>query len=375
MREGNAIREFFRQKQRILLWVAAGGVFWLSASLSGEEVSPAAQPVEENARNVPQREDEIVIPAAPPAPMRALGTVVALVNGEAITLDELQRESTPILEAWRKRVPPAMWPSARERIVRNQLEALIDRKLILLEAKELGARVDESRVREAIYNIPELRTTYDGDLAKFLLAKGLTYRQLYRDLEEYLLFNGVLREKVTPKVRVSPAEVEQYYQQHIEQFTEEAAVHCFAITFMKREDPEQAAAVLTKAREALRKIREGAFFPDVAREYSEDPVRAEKGGEWGWITPGTLESKASETAFGLKPGEYSGILEGDAAYWILWVKDKRERSIISLSAAWREIELAIRAQKRDFEIRRWGQRLRVKAAVTYPISLSQILSQ
>lgn len=374
MREANAIREFLRQNQRILLWVAAG-LFWLNASLSGEEVSPAGQPAEENARNVPQREDEIVIPAAPPAPMRALGTVVALVNGEAITLDELQRESTPILEAWRKRMPPTMWPSARERIVRNQLEALIDRKLILLEAKELGAQVDESRVREAIYNIPELRRTYNGDLAKFLLAKGLTYRQLYRDIEEYLLFNGVLREKVTPKVRVSPAEVEQYYQQHIEQFTEEAAVHCFAITFMKREDPEQAAAVLTKAREALRKVREGAFFPDVAREYSEDPVRAEKGGEWGWITPGTLETKASEAAFGLKPGEYSGIVEGDAAYWILWVKDKRERSIISLSAAWREIELAIRAQKRDFEIRRWGQRLRVKAAVTYPISLSEILSQ
>ena len=375
MREGSAMMKLFRLERRNLSWVIAGFLFCLCARVCGEEASPPAEAVKEKPPEVPQRGEEIVVPTSEPAPMLALDTVVALVNGEAITLDDLQRESNVILEAWRQRVPPALWPRIRERIVRNQLEALIDRKLILMEAKELGARVDESRVRETIHSLRELQTTYDGDLAKFLLAKGLTYRQLYRDLEEQLLFNGMLQEKVNPKVRVSPAEVEQYYQQNIEKFTEEAAIHCFAITFMKREDPEAAAAVLTKAREALRKVREGAYFPDVAKEYSEDPVRAEKGGDWGWITPGTLEAKASEAAFALKTGEYSGIVEGDAAHWILWVQERREQSVIPLSAAWKEIELAIRAQKRDLEIHRWGQRLRLKAAITYPVPLSQILSQ
>lgn len=311
-----------------------------------------------------------------PAPLLAIDTVVAMVNGEAITLDDLQRNSKAILAEWKakvEKVAPETWPGVKERILRRQLENLIDRKLILMEAKELGARVEESRVREFIMSLPEIKMSYDGDLAKYLVAKEISYGQLYRDIEEYLLFRGILRQNVAPKTRVPPGEVRLYYERNIDKFTEEAAIHCFAISFIKRGNPEAAAAVLTKAREALRKIKEGAYFPDVAKEYSEDPKHAEKGGDWGWITPGTLEKKASDAAFALKENEYSGIVEGDAAHWILWVKEKRERSVVPLSAAWREIELYIKMLKQEMEIRRWGRRLRLKAAVTYPVPLSAIV--
>jgi peptidyl-prolyl cis-trans isomerase SurA len=341
----------------------------------GEEATPEASAREDKPSKAPEAEQAIVAPEASENPMLALDTVVALVNGEAITLDDLERQSNPFLAAWRQRVSAELWPRIRERILRVQLETLIDRKLILLEAKALGARIDESRVREAILSLPELRNTFEGDLSKYLVAKGLTYHQLSRDIEEQLLFNAMVREKVLPKVRVAPAEVQQYYQRNIERFTEEAAIHCYAITFMKGENLEAGANVLTKAREALRKVHDGAYFPDVAKEYSEDPVRAEKGGDWGWITPGALEKKASEAAFALKEGEYSGLVEGDAAYWILWVKEKRETSVIPLTAAWKEIESGILAQKRDIEIRRWGQRLRLNAAITYPVPLSGLLGQ
>jgi peptidyl-prolyl cis-trans isomerase SurA len=348
--------------------------FLLLAGLSsGEEAPPVTPPEEGKLPKALEADEEIVVRPARPTPMLALDTVVALVNGEAITLDDLERQSNPLLAAWRQRIAPELWPRARERILRGQLENLIDRKLILLEAKARGARIDKSRVREAILSLRELRNTYEGDLEKYLVAKGLMYHQLCEDIHKQLLFNAMIRTEVNPKVRVSPAEVEQYYRRNIEKFTEEAAIHCFAITLLKRDNPEEAAGVLTRAREALRKIRQGASFPDVAKEYSEDKRYMEKGGDWGWITPGSLPEEASEAAFALKEGEYSGVVEGDAAYWILWVKEKREQSVIPLSAASRELELAIRAQKREIEIRRWGQRLRLKAAITYPVPLSEIL--
>ena len=360
---------------RELSVLALSGLFlsFLPWNLSWAEDEEAAAPTSEGDRQgVPEPIEPIVIPEAT-TPMLALDTVVAVVNGEAITLDELQRETNPVMEYWRNLLRREVSLREKERILMLQLEGIINRKLILMEAKELGARVEESSVRETILSIPELRRTYNGDLGKFLVAKGLTYRRLYEEIEEQLLFNGLIRGKVLPKVRVSPAEVEQYYQRNIQKYTEEAAIHCFAITFFKKENPESGAAVLTKAREALKKIREGAYFPDVAREYSEDPVRAEKGGDWGWITPGALEKKASDAAFALKEGEYSGIVDGDAAHWILWVKEKRDRSVIPLSAVWKEIELAIRVDKRDTEIWRWGRRLRRKAAITYPAPIRRIL--
>jgi peptidyl-prolyl cis-trans isomerase SurA len=300
-----------------------------------------------------------------------LDTVMAVVNNDPITLDELRRHSSVLLAAYRPRFSPRDWPTAKERILRAQLENLIDRKLILMEARELGAGIQKSRVQEFIAALPELRTSFNGDLAKYLVAKGITYKQLYKDIEELLLFRGMIHEKVSPKVRVSPAEVRRYYEKNIDKFTEEAAIHCYAISFLKGGNPETGAAVVTKAREALRKINEGAYFPDVAN----DPVRAEKGGDWGWITPGDLKKKVSDAAFALKEGEYSGIVEGDAAYWILWVKEKRDSSVIPFSAAWKEIELAIKAAREDEEIRRWGLRLRRKASITYPVSISEIVGR
>ena len=322
---------------------------------------------------VAQPEEAPPIIAEEAGRMPALGTVVAVVNGEAITLDELQRHSNPLLARWREKVGREIPPTIKEGILRAQLENLIDRKLILMDVRELGARIEDWRVREFIMSLSELKMSYDGDLGKYLAAKGLTYNQLYEEIEEHLLFGAVVREKVLPKVRVAPSEVRQAYERNIDRFTEEAAIHCYAITFLKRSNPDDAAASTNRAREALRKLNEGAYFPDVAKEYSEDPIYAEKGGDWGWISPGTLEKKASDAAFALEEGQRSGIVEGDAAYWILWIKEKRERSIIPLSAAWKEIELDIKIRKQDVELRRWGQRLRLKAAITYPVPLSEIV--
>ena len=306
-------------------------------------------------------------------PVLAVDTVVALVNGEAITLDDLQRQSNPILSTSEKKYPPDKWPTIKELILKTQLENLIDRKLILMEVRDLGARIEESRVREFIMSLPDVKRSEER-LAAYLVKTGMTYEQLRREVEELMLFRAILREKVMPNVRVAPGEIRQYYERHKDRFTEEASIHCFAISFLKRESPEEAAAVMSRAREALEKLKGGAYFPDVAKEYSDDPLHADKGGDWGWITPGRGPEKvASDAAFALKEGEYSGVVEGDAAYWILWVKEKREKTEIPFSAAWKEIELYLKTLKQDVEVRRWGQRLRLKAAITYPVPLSEVL--
>ncbi len=375
LKGGSSVRKWSRRRLTGVLGCGLVLCFLLLACGRAEEVAAPAPSGTGASPSVQQPKQ----PAPPPeptfTPMLALDTVVALVNSQAITLDDLQHQSSALLEYSQRRGRPEEWPRIREAILKAQLEVLIDKTLILMEAKQLGARVDDWRVREAIMSLRELKSAFEGDLAKYLVARGMTYRQLYDEIADQLLYSGMVQAKMLPKVRVSPTEIEQYYQKNIEKFTEQAAIHCFAITFMKRDNPESAAAVLTKARQALQKIAAGGYFPDVAKEYSEDPAHAEKGGDWGWITPQTLEKKASDAAFALKEGEFSGVVEGDAAYWILWVKEKRDMSVIPLSAAWREIELDIKTQKLDAEIRRWGQALRRKAAITYPVPISEILGK
>ncbi|KAL8648167.1 MAG: hypothetical protein Q9210_005148 [Variospora velana] len=55
----------------------------------------------------------------------------------------------------------------------------------------------------------------------------------------------------------------------------------------------------SKKEEALRKLREGAKFDDVAKDFSEDKAR--QGGSLGWKTRGALDAAFEKAAYDLEP--------------------------------------------------------------------------
>ncbi|KAL8981104.1 MAG: hypothetical protein Q9177_005678 [Variospora cf. flavescens] len=55
----------------------------------------------------------------------------------------------------------------------------------------------------------------------------------------------------------------------------------------------------SKKEEALTKLREGAKFDDVAKEFSEDKAR--QGGSLGWKTRGALDAAFEKAAYDLEP--------------------------------------------------------------------------
>ncbi len=55
----------------------------------------------------------------------------------------------------------------------------------------------------------------------------------------------------------------------------------------------------SKKEEALTKIREGAKFDEVAREFSEDKAR--QGGSLGWKVRGSLDAAYEKAAYDLEP--------------------------------------------------------------------------
>jgi peptidyl-prolyl cis-trans isomerase SurA len=61
----------------------------------------------------------------------------------------------------------------------------------------------------------------------------------------------------------------------------------------------------------------------MAQMYSEDQSTSDSGGDWGWIERNTLNEKLSNTAFSLKAGGISPVLQiGDSYYILLWKPEK-----------------------------------------------------
>src|SRR5207244_9605276 len=60
-----------------------------------------------------------------------------------------------------------------------------------------------------------------------------------------------------------------------------------------------------KARDIVKRIRAGAAFEQMARQYSDDGASAERGGELGTVGHGQLPPELEQHVFALKEGEVS----------------------------------------------------------------------
>jgi peptidyl-prolyl cis-trans isomerase D len=79
-----------------------------------------------------------------------------------------------------------------------------------------------------------------------------------------------------------------------------------------------------KAEDILKQLHNGGDFAELAKKNSEDPGSAEKGGELGWIVRGQTVPNFEKTAFSLKPGETSGLVETEYGYHIIQVEAKQQ---------------------------------------------------
>ena len=77
-----------------------------------------------------------------------------------------------------------------------------------------------------------------------------------------------------------------------------------------------------KLAEIKARIENGEDFATVAKEVSEDPLTAEKGGDLGWVFRGEREEAFDQVAFALAPGQISDPVKLADGYAIILVEEK-----------------------------------------------------
>jgi peptidyl-prolyl cis-trans isomerase SurA len=87
---------------------------------------------------------------------------------------------------------------------------------------------------------------------------------------------------------------------------------------------EDAAAVREQAQQLQARLAQGADFAVLAREYSEDPGSAQRGGDLGFFDRGRMVEEFADAAFALDVGERSDIVQSQFGLHIIEVTDRRE---------------------------------------------------
>ena len=146
---------------------------------------------------------------------KAKGTI-ASVNGEPITLDEYNRTYDNLKEQVRKRFGNRLNDEmiANLGLRKQALNQLVEKKLMLMEAKRLNFRVTDEELETAIRSIEAFQTDGVFDTRRYnsiLNSNRLTPEGFEVEQKEAML-TGKLRSFITENVKVSAQEAREYYE-------------------------------------------------------------------------------------------------------------------------------------------------------------------
>jgi parvulin-like peptidyl-prolyl isomerase len=126
---------------------------------------------------------------------------------------------------------------------------------------------------------------------------------------------------------VSDAEVEQYYNDHKDEFEEVRIRHILIGTQAPPGgDPSKVLSkddARKKAQSVLDRARKGEDFVKLVTENSDDPGSKSKGGEYEFSRKSGMVPEFEEASFKLKPGEISDLVETEFGYHIIKLEERR----------------------------------------------------
>lgn len=245
--------------------------------------------------------------------------VLARVNGEAIEKWEFDNAVKGVEARAGGPVPV----EKRDEVLRGVLDQLVAFHLLAQESRARKLDVPDTDVDS---QIGQIRAGFPNEdaFAKGLAQQGMTLDQLKAQTRTRMAVAKVIESEVASKVSVQDAEVDAFYKQNTDRFKQDESVHAshILIGLPQNATAVQKAAARASAQAALKKIRGGADFAEVAKAASNDSS-AQNGGDLGFVPRGQTVPAFEEAAFALKPGAVSGVVETQFGFHIIKVHEKR----------------------------------------------------
>ncbi len=210
-----------------------------------------------------------------PAPKEDPSKVLATVNGENITVGDVDQASSDLDPQF------ARLPDDQRRLA--ALAALIDIKTLAAAAE-----------KEKLDQTPE-------------------FKQHMAFLRERALHNEYFKDEVADKI--TDADVRARYDKEIAAMPPQVEVRARHILGKTKAEAEA----------IIKKLNAGAKFEDLAKENSTDGSAA-NGGDLGYFTQGQMVPEFEKAAFALKPGEYTKEpVKTQFGYHVIQLEDRRTK--------------------------------------------------
>lgn len=239
-----------------------------------------------------------------------LSRVAAVVNGDMITVRELDKAAAPEI-AFKKLDPQNPGDAAQvEALRRETLEAMINQKILMQEAQKQNISVSDDMVDQEMERFIADSQLSRDEFQRQLARQGLSLGMMRDRLRANIVTQQLIGRMVINKVVVTEAEIAAYYREHMLDMPT-GEVHIALLIYPAGEDAEAWAARIASGK---------VGFADAARQISVGP-NAREGGDMGFMGLDDLAPILRTEVETLKKGQISGLFDMQLSKAQVWLID------------------------------------------------------
>jgi peptidyl-prolyl cis-trans isomerase SurA len=291
--------------------------------------------------------------------------ILATVNGEIITLSEFEKYKSMLLMG----VPEKPTDVEADR---QMLGQLIEKKLILQEAKKLDITLKDKDVEHALDDVQRRNKIDLKTLIRELAKQGTTLDEYKKVLEGEILQSQTIGRAVQAKVTVSDKDIQEFYEQNVKGQEKKGArvrIQQILLLIPNGAGPGKIGDIEKTVKDLHRRILAGEDFGKLAVENSQG-AGAQLGGDIGFFYKDELMPEIEKMAFSLNKGQVSPVFRTEIGFHIIKVIDlvgdgdgSGNDNNTALHAQEREIKNILYNTEFEKELRRWLTGLREKAYI------------
>jgi peptidyl-prolyl cis-trans isomerase SurA len=364
--------------------LAVIAALFVALPLAAQQPAPAPQtqnpipkPTLEKPSEAPADVPATAAPAKKPVPAkkppasssegRVVEEIVARVNNEVITRSEFEHAKATADEDAKadcqNRCTPEQLNQLTEDRKKNALHELIDQSLLVQRAKDMGISVEPDVIKQLDQIRVENKLPSMEALEEAVSKQGLNWEDFKNNIRSGLLTKKVIGSEVGSHISVPKDEIQKYYEEHKHEFIrpEQVALRSIEVNTAGK-DATEVAELKKKADTALKRIKDGEEFGEIAKRYS-DGATAKQGGYLGQYKRGELSKELEDAVFKMKRNDLTEVMETKQGFLIIQVLEHYDEGEQSLAKVENEINEKLYEQRMEPALREYLKTLREQSYV------------
>ena len=291
--------------------------------------------------------------------------IVAVVNNDIITLFDLNRAFAPYV----RNIRALQYPAEKERqtlfkVRQDILNQLIDSMLADQQIKRGRITISEKEINKTIERFKESRQLTDEQLRLGLESQGMSMEDYRQEIKDQILRAKLVNREVKAKIVITKEDISKYYENHREKYAGEKKYYLWNMYI--KVPAGSGSLERNSARgqmEAMRsRLKQGQSFISLVDELKRSPSIVQ-GTDLGFFSLADLAAQLQQVVEKMNPGDYSGVLETNFGYQIIYVQKVEESQAKPLESVEAEIEQILFKEMVDNKYQQWLEQLRAKSHI------------